>query len=153
MSSELKLSWRHIAIGIVDDNIEWRRMVRGMVLSFGAVDVVEASDGADFLNKADERRKGLDLLLVDDEMMPMDGFVTLQTLRGKVPHPSRRAAAVLMAGHGNTDVVKRALDVGYHSVLPKPFSSSVLEAHVQKVIMRPVQWKDESGLLRPVAIG
>lgn len=151
MSSELKLSWRHIAIGIVDDNIEWRRTVRAMVVSFGASDIVEAVDGGDLLRKADERGRGLDLLLVDDEMMPMDGFVLMQVLRGRFGHPSQRAAAILMPGHGDEDIVRRALGVGYHSVLPKPFSSSVLEGHAQKVLLRPVHWKDDGGQLRPVA--
>ncbi len=123
-----------------------------MVISFGANDIVEASDGGDFLQKAEEYGRGFDLLLIDDEMMPMDGFVALQVLRSKVDHPSRRATAILMPGHGSADIVKRALDVGYHSILPKPFSSSVLESHAQKVLMRPVHWKEEGGVLRPVAL-
>ncbi len=123
-----------------------------MVLSFGAVDVIEASDGADFLQKAEERGTGLDLVLMDDEMLPMDGFVALQVMRSKADHLSRRATAILMPGQGSAEIVKRALEVGYHSVLPKPFSSNVLEAHAQKVLLRPVQWKEEAGMLRPVAI-
>jgi len=150
---ELKLSWRHIAIGIVDDNIEWRRTVRAMVSSFGASDIVEASDGADFLQKSEDYGAALDLLLVDDEMIPMDGYVVLHALRSKTSQRSRRAAAILMPGQGSADIVKRALDVGYHSVLPKPFSSNVLEQHAQRVLLRPVQWKEDGGLLRPVAIG
>jgi CheY-like chemotaxis protein len=152
VSSELKLSWRHIAVGIVDDNSEWRRTVRAMVMSFGANDIIEAVDGGDFLQKSGERGSGLDLLLVDDEMTPMDGFVVMHALRSKADQLSRRAAAILMAGHGSAEIVKRALDVGYHSVLPKPFSSSVPEAHASKVLMRPVQWREEGGLLCPVAI-
>lgn len=152
MSSELKLPWRHVVVGIVDDNIEWRRTVRAMVMSFGSGDIVEASDGGDFLQKAEEHGSGFDLLLIDDEMMPMDGFVAMQVLRSKVDHPSRRATAILMSGHGSTEIVKRALDVGYHSVLPKPFSSTVLEQHAQKVLLRPVQWKEEGGVLRPATI-
>ena len=153
MSSELKLSWRHVAIAIIDDNIEWRRTVRAMVLSFGASDIVEASDGADFIKKSETRGSALDLLLIDDEMMPMDGFVTLHALRSKATQLSRRATAVLMPGQGGAEIVKKALDVGYHSVLPKPFSAAVLEQHAQKVLMRPVHWKEDGGLLRPVAIG
>lgn len=124
-----------------------------MLASFGATDIIEALDGGDLLQKAEERGRGLDLLLVDDEMMPMDGFVLLRVLRANADHPSRRATAILMPGHGSEDIVMRALDVGYHSVLPKPFSSSVLEAHAQKVLLRPIQWREEAGLLRPLAIG
>lgn len=153
MSSELKLSWRYIAVAIVDDNIEWRRTVRGMMMSFGASDILEASDGADFLQKSEEHKSAFDLLLIDDEMIPMDGFVTLQALRSKANHLSRRATAILMPGGGSADIVNRALEIGYHSVLPKPFSPAVLERHSLKALMRPVHWKEDGGMLRPVPIG
>jgi DNA-binding response OmpR family regulator len=57
-----------------------------------------------------------------------------------------------MPGHGNAEIVGRALEAGFHSVLPKPFSASVLDAHAQKVLMRPLHWTEEAGVLRPVAI-
>jgi CheY-like chemotaxis protein len=149
---ELKLSWRHVVVGIVDDNLDWRRVLRGMLQSFGVVDLLEASDGADFMRKTAGVKKSIDFLLVDDDMNPMDGFVFMHMLRSRGDHASRRAVAVLMAGHGGSDLVKRALSVGYHSVLPKPFSAAVLDHHAQKALMRPVQWKEEGGLLLPVTI-
>jgi PleD family two-component response regulator len=149
---ELKLSWRHVAVGIIDDSTDWRRTVRAMVQSFGVTDVVEAFDGADFFKKAEEVGHGLDLLLVDDEMQPMDGLTMMQALRSKKTSLSRRATSILMPGHGHEEIVLKALDVGYHSILPKPFSASALEQHAQRVLMRPSTWKEEKGLLRPLPI-
>ena len=118
----------------------------------GVVDIVEASDGSDFMKKEQDGGRALDLLLVDDEMLPMDGLVMMHALRSKATVLSRRAAAILMPGHGQQDIIKRAIDVGYHTVLPKPFSATVLDQHAQRVLMRPTTWKDDGGLLRPSVI-
>ncbi|MDR3439672.1 response regulator [Telmatospirillum sp.] len=152
MSQELKLPWRHTSVGIIDDKVEWRRTVRSMVLSFGVTEVVEASDGSDFLKKMNKQDCDLSLLLVDDDMHPMDGFVFMYNLRAKAAEPLRRVVSILMAGQYNAEIGKHALDVGYNNVLSKPFSARELENFAQKTLMCPVQWKEDGGILRPVAI-
>ncbi|HVI51590.1 MAG TPA: response regulator [Candidatus Sulfotelmatobacter sp.] len=150
MSTAAKLSWRGSLVGIVDDSSEWRRQVRNMFFSFGAKDVVEARDGSEMLHLAQTYGRPLDLIMVDDEMDPLDGFMAMRTLRSTPGLPGRRATAILMPGHGSVDILKRALDVGYHSILPKPFSASQLGQHLLRVLTRPMQWTDEGGMLRPV---
>ncbi len=143
-----KISWRHTAIGIIDDSTDWRRVVRGMCLSFGATEVFETSDGADFLRLAAGR--AFDLLLVDDDMLPMDGFLMLRSLRSMADHPSRRATALLMPGHSDVEVLRKALHAGFHGVLPKPFSAQVLSDRVERLLSMPLVWKEDGDFLHPV---
>ena len=150
MSAIAKLSFRGSLVGIVDDSSEWRRQVRNMFFSFGAKDVIEAHDGSELLHLASSHGRPMDLLLVDDEMEPLDGFRSMRTLRSTPGLPGRRATAVLMPGQGSVDILKKALDAGYHSILPKPFSASQLSQHLQRVLLRPMLWNDEGGMLRPV---
>lgn len=150
MNSPSKISWRHTVIGIIDDNGDWRRTVRAMCLSFGATEVVEASDAADFLKTTESAGYAFDLLLVDDEMQPMDGFMMVRSLREMVDHPSRRATAILMAGHSDVTILRKALNAGFHGVLPKPFSAQVLGDRVERVLTMPMVWKEDKGFLHPV---
>jgi CheY-like chemotaxis protein len=150
MSAIAKLSFRGSLVGIVDDSSEWRRQVRNMFFSFGAKDVIEARDGSELLHLASSHGRPMDVLLVDDEMDPLDGFMAMRTLRSTPGVPGRRATAVLMPGQGSVDILKKALDVGYHSILPKPFSAAQLSQHLQRVLLRPMLWSDEGGMLRPV---
>jgi len=147
---ELKMPWRHTAIGIVDDNVEWRRVLRNMLSGLGVGGIVEASDGSDFLKKMEKVNNNVDLILVDDEMIPMDGFVLMYSVRARAKEPLRRVIGVLMAGEQSVEISRRAEQVGYNSVLPKPFSGRELEAHLQRIMMAPVQWREVDGLLRPI---
>jgi CheY-like chemotaxis protein len=88
--------------------------------------------------------------MVDDEMEPLDGFRAMRTLRSTRGMPGRRATAILMPGQGSVDILKRALDAGYHSILPKPFSAAQLSQHLLRVLTRPMLWSEDGGLLRPV---
>lgn len=149
---ELKMPWRHTAIGIIDDNVEWRRVLRNMLSALGVGAIVEASDGSDFLKKMEKANNTVDLILVDDEMIPMDGFVLMYSIRAKAKEPLRRVIGVLMTGEQSVDISRRAEQVGYNSVLPKPFSGRELENHLQRVMMAPVQWREDDGLLRPILV-
>lgn len=151
MSAIPKLSFRGSLIGIVDDSSEWRRQVRNMFFSFGAKDVIEARDGSELLHLAASHGRPMDLILADDEMEPLDGFMAMRTLRSSPGAPGRRATAVLMPGQGSVDILKRALDAGYHSILPKPFSAAQLSQHLQRVLLRPMQWSEEGDMIRPIA--
>lgn len=150
MSAIPKVSFRGSLVAVVDDSSEWRRQVRNMFFSFGAKDVVEARDGSELLHLATTNDRPIDLMLVDDEMEPLDGFRAMRTLRSTPGVPGRRAVAVLMPGQGSVDILKKALDAGYHSILPKPFSATQLSQHLQRLLLRPMQWSEEGDLLRPV---
>lgn len=145
-----KISWRHTVIAIVDDSADWRRVVRAMCLSFGATQVHEAADGSALLHLAEAERLTFDLLLVDDDMQPMDGFLLLRSLRSTADHPSRYATALLMPGDGGVGILRKALDAGFHGVLPKPFSAQALGDRVERLLLQPMQWKEDGELILPV---
>lgn len=152
MPLELKIPWKRTSIAIVDDNIGWRRTVRSMVSSFGVTEITEATDGSDFLTKIEKQNSDVDLLLIDDEMLPMDGFVLMTSLRTKAREPLRRTTALLMAGQNSADIARRAQEAGYNGVLAKPFSARELDAAAQRTLLAPVQWREEKGFLRPVLL-
>ncbi len=145
-----KISWRHASIGIIAENIDWRGTLRAIFNRLGAVDIVDGSDGAVFLAAADNFGRGFDLLMVDDVMAPLDGFMLLRHLRGAVDHPSRRAVAILMASETESASLAKALQAGFHAVLPKPFSAQAVADRAERLLAMPLMWQDTGGLLLPL---
>jgi CheY-like chemotaxis protein len=145
-----RISWRHTYIGIADANAEWRRTLRAMCNTLGAVEVIDAGDGATFMQAATNFGKGLDLLLVDDGMTPMTGLLMVRHIRATANHPSRRAAAILMPASADTDTLRQALSCGFHGVIPKPFSAQVMGDRAERILSQPMLWQETDGVLLPL---
>ena len=146
-----KISWRHTSIGIVDDNADWRSTLRSICNRLGAIDIVDAANGVMFCAAAENFGRGFDLLLVDDDMTPMDGYMLLRHLRSTPTHPSRRAAAILMAPNTESDTLRKALQVGFHGVLAKPFSAGALTERAERILAAPMLWQQSGDLLVPLS--
>lgn len=150
MSIPSKISWRHTVVGVVAESTDWRRTVRAMCVSYGATQIFDASDGSAFLKIADQAGQSFDLLLVDDSMQPMDGYLLLRHLRSSENHPSRRAVALLMAGQGGAETTRQALQAGFHAVLAKPFSSQIVAERAERFLLLPLLWREEGDFLYPL---
>jgi len=144
-----RLSWRGSSVCVVDDSQEWRRQLRGMFHAWGPSSFIEAKDGSEMLHTAMTAMRPIDLMLVDDEMLPMDGFLAMQALRSTPGVMSRRAVAVFMPGEVSKSIIQKAIESGYNSVLPKPFSASILNQHLQRLLTRPITWIEDGEMLRP----
>jgi two-component system cell cycle response regulator len=84
--------------------------------------VLLASGGADGLAEYDRARPGV--VVIDLAMPEMDGFQTLERLRGR-----GRSAYVALAVRGEEDLHERARKAGFHAVVAKPFrANSLVEA-------------------------
>lgn len=95
------------------------------------VECVAASSGADALALA--RRQPPDVVLLDVQMPGMDGFevaAALLALPALAPVP-----VVFLTRHANVATETRALDMGAHDFISKPFSEPVLQARVRNVLM------------------
>ncbi|AZQ15111.1 response regulator transcription factor [Halorubrum sp. PV6] len=73
-----------------------------------------------------------DLCILDVMMPELDGFATLERLRG---HAELADIPVMMlTSRGREDDVMRALDAGANDFVTKPFSPSELAARVEKLL-------------------
>jgi CheY-like chemotaxis protein len=71
-----------------------------------------------------------DLMIVDYRMPGMDGFQVFEQARTIRPE----MAFMLITAHGTADVTKRAMEVGFRSVLLKPFTSDELRHAVETAL-------------------
>jgi two-component system response regulator (stage 0 sporulation protein F) len=76
------------------------------------------------------RKESFDLVVVDYRMPGMDGFQVFEQARALRP----AAVFMLVTAHGTTEVTQKALEMGFKSVLLKPFTSEELRAAVEKAL-------------------
>jgi len=115
---------------IADDDPQMRRLIRG-VLQRDGFEVVEAGDGLDALELAEQG--GVDLVILDVDMPRLDGLGVLEELRAQV-RTACLPVIVLTAQHGETE--EKALDLGAHDYLGKPVQTRSLVARVRAVLKR-----------------
>ena len=72
---------------------------------------------------------GFDLVLLDVGVPGADGFEVLRELRAK--HTATALPIVMATGHGHSDMVVRALELGANDYVTKPYDPAVLLARVQ----------------------
>jgi len=106
---------------IVDDSEDTVAMLE-QLLKTGGANVTTATNGADALRLASERK--FDVILSDISMPGMDGFEFLQRLRKINGH--QHVPVVAITGFGRNDDVERARAAGFYSHLTKPLNLQAL---------------------------
>lgn len=76
------------------------------------------------------RNEPFDLVVVDYRMPGMDGFQVFEQARALRPE----MAFMLVTAHGTTEITKKALEMGFKSILLKPFTSEELRAAVERAL-------------------
>lgn len=113
-------------ICIVDDHLNIREMLR-YALTLQGVEVVEAVDGADALEKI--VALDIDLFLIDWLMPNMDGLEMLRRLRAI--EAFTETPVVMISGRDDIEARNRARELGVLYWLKKPFRISELQRVVE----------------------
>ncbi|MBU3545139.1 response regulator [Polynucleobacter sp. MWH-Mekk-B1] len=114
---------------VVDDSSSMRQMVAFTLTSSG-YKVIQALDGQDALEKANEQQ--VDLVLTDQNMPIMDGLTLIQNLREL---PLYQKTPILMLTTESSDDMKlKGKAAGATGWLIKPFDPIRLIEVIQKVI-------------------
>jgi two-component system chemotaxis response regulator CheY len=114
---------------LVDDNRFIRRLLKEILLSFGARKVREACSGKEAFFQID--RCSPDIIFCDWMMSPINGLDILKKVKsgGKA-----RIPFIMITGHSTGDHVAAAMGEGADSYIVKPFKPATLMDHLIKVI-------------------
>lgn len=119
------------SILVIDDEDLFREST-AMALRRRGFDTIEACSGRDGAELA--RRHLPDLVLCDVHMEQMNGYQTLETLRREPATAS--IPFILMTGMGDTEAMRKGMDMGADDYLPKPFTApqllGAIEARLKK---------------------
>ena len=117
-----------IRVVIADDHVLFRAGVRGLLRSFGGIEVVgEAADGHEAVALATAQRPGV--LLMDIGMPGLNGIEALARVRAALP----TLPVIILSMHTGEEHVMRALKAGAAGYLLKNAQPDELERAVRQV--------------------
>lgn len=119
---------QHYLILVVDDEERIARMIR-MNLMHDGYSVIEAHDGREALEQI--RNKMPNLVILDVMMPDLDGFETLEILRGFSQVP-----VIMLTARSEENDRIRGLELGADDYVTKPFSPRELMSRVKAVLRR-----------------
>jgi two-component system, chemotaxis family, chemotaxis protein CheY len=112
-------------LALVIDDSRAVRLIIGRILRDVGIDVVEAGNGREALERMAEN-PDVELVLVDWNMPVMDGLAYVRAVRSQREHDAVRI--MMVTSEAEQEQVCRALDAGANEYLMKPFSKEVLIA-------------------------
>ncbi len=110
---------------IIDDEKPTLAMSRLFLGALG-YSVLTAENGPAGLEIFERERPRI--ILTDIKMPGMDGFAVLKKIKQTDP----RAEVIVITGHGDVDLAKRALDLHASDFIHKPIEKEALEAALKK---------------------
>lgn len=126
--AEKQLS-HNLKVLVADDEKDIRRLL-AFILQKAGYQVIEATDGIEALEMAEQNNP--DIILLDVMMPKMHGFEVCRNLRSR-PATANTPILVLSAQSQSTDIIE-ALQSGATYYLLKPFTPRELLEKVNKVV-------------------
>jgi signal transduction histidine kinase len=124
----VELGGRRPVVLVADDEPDMRRFLKSEL--DGSYDVLEAADGVQALEKAQQFLP--DIILLDMMMPEMDGLEVCHELRQR--DVTVNIPIILLTARADEETKFDALGMGANDFLAKPFSSTELQARIKNLI-------------------
>lgn len=115
---------------IIDDESDIRRIARLALSKVGKMDVVDASNGQEGLEKAETEQP--DVILLDVMMPSMDGPSTLANLQNNPA--TNNIPVVFLTAKAMPSELERLRCLGVKGVLTKPFDPMILATQIKDLL-------------------
>ena len=115
---------------VVDDESRMRKLLKDF-LSVKGYKIIEAQDGEEALEKFEENKSKIKLILLDVMMPKLDGWSVLRKIRqgSKVP-------VIMLTARGEEQDELFGFELGVDEYISKPFSPKILVARVEAILKR-----------------
>jgi CheY-like chemotaxis protein len=131
----VRIDFKHLRFVVIDDNAHMRRIVRTILHSFGAREVIEAEDGAAGLDAITQYNP--DIVITDWVMPIFDGIELTQMIRQPGGNANPYVPIIMLTGHTEKTRVVAARDAGVTEFLAKPISAKALYRRLLSIISNP----------------
>ncbi|ALG73405.1 regulator [Azospirillum thiophilum] len=115
-----------LGVLLVEDDDFTRKLISRLLHDIRVRVVFEAADGVQALDILRKSGEDVDLAICDLEMPRMGGLDLLHALRTATGNPLADLPVLVLTGHREADVVKRAIAYGISGYLVKPVSKADL---------------------------
>lgn len=113
---------------VVDDSATMRRIVVNSLQRAGFSDVVEATDGADAL----EKLASVDFVITDWNMPKVSGADLTRAIRSRPE--TQKMPVIMVTARSVRDDILLAMEAGVDSYVVKPFTPQVLREKIDAVL-------------------
>ena len=114
---------------VVDDFSTMRRIVRNLLKELGFVNVQEAEDGVDALNKL--RGESFDFVVSDWNMPNMTGIELLRAIRADAD--LKHLPVLMVTAEAKKENIIEAAQAGASGYVVKPFTAATLDEKLKKI--------------------
>ena len=130
----MQSEFSRLRVLIIDDDRFTRQLLRRVLGVLGVDRVVECEDGTQGLLIL---RHGIDVVITDFAMQPMDGLEFCRRVRAGEHQVDRRVPILMVTGHADLDTVTAARDAGVTEMLAKPVSVKAVQTRLAALVQRP----------------
>jgi DNA-binding response OmpR family regulator len=116
---------------VAEDEADIRGLIR-FSLEFIGLDVVEAFNGADAVEKAEKHQP--DLIMLDVRMPKLSGYQACEKL--KKQDSTKHIPVVFLSARGQDKEIKHGLKLGAEEYILKPFAPDELQKRVKSLLER-----------------
>ena len=117
-----------LRILVVEDHAPFRRLICTALQRRAEFQTIEAADGLEAVQKAEELQP--DLILLDINLPKMHGFEVAKQIRRLAPH----ARLLFMSQESSPDIVRKALSLGAHGYIQKISAATDLLPAIDAVL-------------------
>ncbi|HEX7049125.1 MAG TPA: response regulator [Longimicrobiales bacterium] len=114
---------------VVDDSATMRRIVINSLQRIGYGDCVEASDGAEALDRFDA---SIDFVITDWNMPNVGGLDLVRALRAR--DDARDVPVLMVTTRSAREDILAAAEAGVNNYVVKPFTPQVLKEKIEQVL-------------------
>jgi len=125
----MSISIENLTILAVDDSLQMRRLLQGMLTELGIHQVLLSKDGVEALRFMVDCEDMIDIVLCDWKMPRMTGLDLLRQIRSVDPD----IPFVMITGQADQNSVLEAKGLGVTSYLVKPFSTDQLAKRLRSL--------------------
>jgi two-component system chemotaxis response regulator CheY len=134
----IRIEFNKLRFLVVDDNPHMRRILKALLLGFGAREVHEAADGAAGLEAFNQLTP--DIVIMDWAMPLVDGLEFARMIRQPDVNASPFTPIIMLTAHSERQRVTAARDAGVTEFMVKPISPTGLHQRIVNVIANPRQF-------------
>lgn len=120
---------------IIDDNPNFRRLLRAILSSFSTAEIVEADGGPSALQIMESFTPSL--ILVDWRMTPMSGAEFVSYIRTNPNSPNPVVPIIVVTGYAESGLAHQIRDVGANDFVVKPVSPRTVLGRILRVLQTP----------------
>lgn len=143
------IDWQRLSVLVVDDQFNFRSLLRSLLNTLGVTRIYEAKSGPEALDVMANFH--VDVVLVDDGMKPMDGLAFTKAVRAGQGGVNPKTLVILMPSADITkDYLVKATQAGVHDLVVKPIATKTVRSRLERHLRHPLPFKQVGGLLIPV---